>query len=134
MNKIRKCVDAIKILNHSDFCKKIQVYMSTKTAGGYYDSYEQNYTRTNLNPITIKGYVSILSASSLVWNQYGLREQGAVQILVEDKYRTMLENCNKITIDNEEYEVYREATGSRTLITSLPKKMLRVILTRTGKS
>ena len=35
--------------------------MSTKTAGDDFDPYEQNYTYTTLNPLTVKAYVSDLS-------------------------------------------------------------------------
>ena len=58
MNKNKRIPELNRILNHSNFCTKITIYMSKKSAGTYYDGYEQNYTYTHLNPITIKGYVS----------------------------------------------------------------------------
>lgn len=134
MKRNKRVVGLERVLTHSDFCTKIKIYFSTKTAGDAYDPYENNYTYTNLNPITIKGYVSQLSPTSLVWNQYGLREQGALEVIVDSKYLSYFENANKIEIDNKEYEVYKEATGNRTLITERKKKIVRLVLTRTGKS
>jgi len=130
INKIRKLPLIAKLLNHSDFRTKVQLYMSTKTAGVDYDSDEQNYTYTNLNPITINAYVSEVSAEGLVFKAYGLQNIGAKSILCEAKYKNMFENCNKITIDGDNYTVFREGTGSKTLISNRPKGLIRVIIQR----
>jgi len=130
INKIRKLPLIAKLLNHSDFRTKVQLYMSTKTAGLDYDSDEQNYTYTNLNPITINAYVSEVSAEGLVFKAYGLQNIGAKSILCEAKYKNMFENCNKITIDGDNYTVFREGTGSKTLISNRPKGLIRVIIQR----
>jgi len=130
INKIRKLPLVTKLLNHSDFCTKVLIYMSTKTAGVDYDSDEQNYTYTNLNPITIKAYVTEVSAEGLVFKAYGLQNIGAKSILCEDKYRNLFENCNKLTIDGDNYTVFREGTGSKTLISNRPKHLIRIIVQR----
>ena len=130
INKIRKLPLIAKLLNHSDFRTKVLLYMSTKTAGVDYDSDEQNYTYTNLNPITINAYVSEVSAEGLVFKAYGLQNIGAKSILCEAKYKNMFENCNKITIDGDNYTVFREGTGSKTLISNRPKGLIRVIIQR----
>lgn len=130
INKIRKLPLITRLLNHSDFRTKVQIYMSTKTAGVDYDSDEQNYTYTNLNPITINAYVTEVSAEGLVFKSYGLQNIGAKSILCEDKYRSYFENCNKITIDGDNYTVFKTGTGGKTLISNRPKHLIRVIVER----
>jgi hypothetical protein len=116
------------LLKNSNLSTKIFLYFSTKTAGDYYDSYEQNYTYTNLNPLCIKGYVRDIKAEALVWKQYGLSEIGAKEILCEEKYASRFRLCNKIEINGDAYQVYKEAQGNRLLIESRPFKLIRVIV------
>jgi len=117
-----------KLINRN--ATKISIFFSTKTYGDDYDSYNDNYTFTNLNPLTIKGYVTEISAEALVWKQYGLKATGAVEVLCQKKYRTWFENCNKIVIDSNEYEVMREGVGNRVQIQDRPYQLIRVILNR----
>jgi len=131
MLNINKTNNLIKrLLTSSKLSTKIYLYMSYKSAGSDYDSYEKNYTFYNLNPKVIRGYVSQLSARSLVWRQYGLDEQGAVQVVTESKYRNWFEKCNKIKINNDEYEVFKEGVGGRVMITDRPFNTINVILTK----
>jgi hypothetical protein len=104
--------------------------MSTKTAGTDYDTYEQNYTYTNLNPITINGYVTEISPEALIWKQYGLQNLGAMEILCESKYKNLFLNCNKLTIEGDNYTVMKDGTGTKTLIMNRPKKLIKVMVTR----
>jgi len=116
------------LLNHSYISTKIDIYFATKSVGEDFDSEEQNYTYTNLNPHTIRGYVRHLDPTKLTWKNYGLSEQGSVEILVDGKYEDWMRNCNRIVIDNKDYSVYREATGKRALITKRPFNLLKVVL------
>lgn len=129
MKNIQSLHDIIK---YSEFSKKIQIYFGSRTVGEDYDPYEQNYEyETNeLNPMTIKAYVTQVSPTQLVYKQYGLDKQGAVEIITEGKYESWFEDAVKITIDSVEYEVYRDAVGGRSLITKRPNKLMRVVLTR----
>ena len=130
MRRNKKLPFTKTVFNHTDFCTKIRISFSQKTAGEFYDPYEQNYTYTNSNPITIKGYVSEISAEKLVYKQYGLQNMGAKEILCDSKYKSYFENCNKIEIDGDNYLVFKEGTGGKTIISNRPKKMIRVIITR----
>ena len=107
---------------------KISIYFSTPSFDESYDTYNNNVTRTNLNPLTIKGYVTEISPGGLAFKAYGLKEIGAIEILCEKKYRSWFENCNKIVIDDEEYEIFREGVGSRAIISSRPYQLINVIL------
>ncbi len=111
-----------------DNSTKILIYFSTKTAGDDYDDYEKNYTYTNLNPHSIKAYVTEISPSALKWTEFGLKEMGAKEIICEEKYRGWFENCNKIEIDGDEYEIFREATGNRAIIQKRAYRLIRVML------
>jgi len=125
---MKKIININKLLKHSDYCKKVKIYFATKTAGDDYDPYEQNYTYSNLNPITIKAYVSQISPEALVWKQYGLKEIGAVEIITEKRYKNYFEKCNKVEIDDEEYEVFKEAVGNRSIISERPFNLIRIVL------
>ena len=127
MKKISEIRDLLK---DSEFTTKVRIYFSTKSAGDDYDTYENNYTFSNLNPLTIKAYVREVSPEALVYKQYGLAQTGAVELVCEDRWKNAFENANKIEIDDIEYQVFREGTGQRTLISKRPNKLLRVVLSK----
>lgn len=127
---MRKSFVINNLLKNREFTTKIQIYFSTKSAGDDFDSYEKNYTYTNQNPITIKGIVTQLRASELVWKGYGLKEQGSVAIICEKRYKNYFLKANKIEIDGNEYQVFKEGTGSRSIISDRPFQLIRVILQR----
>ena len=116
------------LLQHSYVATKISISFATKTAGEDFDSYEKNYTYSNLNPQTVKGYVREVDPTKLVYKQYGLSEQGAVEVLIDDKYEDWFRNCNKIEINGYNYHVFRESVGNRALITLRPFKLMRIVL------
>ena len=107
---------------------KILIYMSTRTYGDDYDPFTKNYTYTNLNPMAIKAYIRELSPEALVWKSYGLKTEGAKEIICEKKYTNWFKTANKITIESVEYEVFKSATGNRANIQEQPYKMIRVLL------
>ncbi len=107
---------------------KVKVYMSYKTVGDDYDPFEKNYTYNNNNPRTLKGYVTEISPEGLVWKSYGLQEMGAKEVVCDEKYRYWFINANKIEIDGDEFEVFKEGTGNRALIQSRPYRLIRVVL------
>lgn len=109
---------------------KILIYPSKASFGDGYDSYEKNYTYTNLNPLTIKGYVREISAESLVWKGYGLKATGAKELICNSRYKNWFKIANKIVIDDEEYEVMKEGVGGRVQIQTRPYCLIRVILER----
>jgi len=117
-----------KILKNANFTTKITIYFSTKSAGDDFDPYEDNYTYSNLNPLTIKGYVTELSPEALVWKQYGLQEIGAKEVLCDSKYADWFRKANKIVIDGDEYSIFKEGVGNRAIIQKRPMKLIRVVL------
>jgi hypothetical protein len=116
------------LIESNEFTTKIKIFFSTKEVPAHYDSYEQSFEYTNLNPQTIKGIVRELSGETLVWRQYGLHETGAVEIIVSDKYKTWFELCTKVEINSDSYSVFKDTAGSRALIQRRSNNLLRVIL------
>ena len=119
-----------KLLENSNFTTKVKVFFSYRSYDDDYDGYEDNVTDANLNPKTLKAYVKDVSPEALVYKQYGLHEIGAKEILCKDTYKNWFEKCAKITIDGDEYQVFKEASGNRMIITNRPFKLIRVVISR----
>ena len=119
--------DLFRNIEHS---AKIYLYFSSTSYGTDYDPYEDNKTKTNLNPKVIRGIVNQVSPEALVYKQYGLEKMGAVSVLTKRKYKTWFEECRRIVIDNADYEVFREGVGTKAIISDRPAQLIRVILTR----
>ena len=128
INIFKKNNEVNTLLKDKNFSTKIYLYMSTKTAGADFDPEEQNYTYTNLNPIVVKGYVKDVKAEALVWKNYGLSETGAKEVICEYKYAEWFRLANKIEIDSDSYQVYKENVGNRMLIEKRPFSLARIIL------
>jgi len=118
------------LLKDREFTKKIYIYFSTAAGGDDYDPFENKKTFTNLNPTVIKGYVRELSPETAFWKQYGLHQNGMKEILCEAKYRKWFELCNKIVVDNIEYQVFKSGTGGKTMIIERPLNIIRVVVSR----
>jgi len=128
MNIKKRNLELSKLLENADFSTKIKMYFSTKSYGDDYDPYENNYTLTDLNPIAIKGYVREIDSESLVWRKMGTKEMGAKEIICEGKYAERFRIASRIVIDGDNYEVYREAVGMRSVIQKIPFNLIKVIV------
>jgi len=127
---MRKLHEVRELITDSEFTTKVYMYFSTKTAGDDFDPYEANYTFSELNPKVIKGYVRDVSPEALIFKQYGLHNIGAIEIITESKYENWFENCERVVVNSVDYQVFRQAPGSRALIQKRPYNLLRVILQR----
>jgi len=131
--RLKKCIikkQVNRILLNNEIATKVYFYFSSKTAGDDFDPYENNYTDTLLNPVVIKMYVREVSPEALVWKQYGLANVGAKEVLCDKKYDSYFRKASRIEIDGEKYQVFKEGTGSRTLISTRPFDQIKVILAR----
>ena len=127
---MKKLSEAQRLLRSVEFSTKVYLFFATPSADESYDPYEKNLTYTNLNPITVKAYVHEVSPSSLVFKEIGLHQIGAVEVVTEDKYVEWFEQADRIVIRTEEYQVFRQGTGSRTLVQRRPYQLARIFLTR----
>mgnify|MGYP001617491382 FL=1 len=128
LNTNKRNTEIEDLLKHSYHHTKIKIYFSSRSVDDGFDPYEAKYTYTNLNPLTIKAYVRDIKEETLIWKQYGLTEVGAKEVITEEKYAEYFRLANKVEIDNDVYQVYREAVGNRVLITKRPFKLYRIIL------
>ena len=79
----------------------------------------------------MEAYVSEPVEISVIATNLG-EETATKEIVCEDKYATWFEKCNKILIDSDEYQVFKEGTGSRSIIQKRAGNLIRVVITRVG--
>ena len=101
--------------------KKIRIYMTTEVET---DPYEHTVEHTNLNPLPIRALISDLIASQLNWKMPGIATESAKELIIEKKYRTLLEKSHLIEIDDDYYEGWK--INGRMQIKVIGKDYLRV--------
>jgi len=77
------------------------------------DKFDETKTITMLSPIPVKALVKDFSPKALVWKDYGVKEIGAKQVMVEPQNKSLIENCVKLIIRDEEYTVFKDAASSK---------------------
>ena len=80
--------------------QKIRIYLGTEVET---DPFEHTVETTMLNPFPIKAIVTDLTASSAQWKMVGIVVDKAKEIIIEKKYRSLLEKSHKIEIDGDFY-------------------------------
>jgi hypothetical protein len=75
------------------------------------DPTEHTVALAYLNPIPIEIIYRDMSLSSLKWNYEGQIKIGSKEILCDLNYESLLKICHKITINDEEYRTYKDASG-----------------------
>lgn len=117
-----------ELIKNNRFAEKVRVFFSTTSKGDDYDKYEKTVEYTELNPLTIKAVVRMISPEALVWKQYGLSQMGAIEIVTEGKYKKWFELCTKVEYKEDTYNVFKDTTGSRAIIQTRPNDTIRVVL------
>lgn len=90
--------------------KWIQMYLGIESID---DPFEKNVISTNLNPLPIRALITDFTASKAQWVMPGIKVSRIKEIYIPKRYRTVLENSQKIEMINsdgavESYEGYRE--------------------------
>jgi len=87
--------------------QNIRIYLAIETTD---DPYEKNVTLSELNPIPIKAIVTDLTFAKSQWAMPGIITDKAKEIIVEKKYRSLLEKSYKIQIvgDIDYYEGWKQ--------------------------
>lgn len=120
-------LDISKIFGDRGITSKIFIYFGKPIYGDDYDTDENNKTFSELSRKTIYGYLTEFTPESSYWRNYG-RVVNKMKIFITDKkYKTWFENCIKIEIDGEEYEVNKNS-GDKLNITDRKFNIIRVIL------
>ncbi len=84
--------------------KSIRIYTATTTLE---DPYEKNVSLTELHPLSIKAIVTDLIASQITWKMPGIETDGAKEIIIEKRYRSLIEKSVKIQIDDDFFEGWK---------------------------
>lgn len=72
------------------------------------DPYEKDVSVTYMNPISIRAIIEDLTATQAAYKMPGIKVSKIKDILVDVKYRSLLEKSSKIEIKGEFYEGWRE--------------------------
>lgn len=129
INLNQSYIEISKLLKNRKIGGKISFYFSSKSVGEDFDPYENNYTYTNLNPLTGWGYIRELSGEQSFYKQYGVHSSGIKEIICENKYSNWFKKANKIEIDGNEYQVFKDSGGKVSII-KRPCNLIRVTLER----
>ncbi len=130
VNRNKKLRFTRQLFKDKKFNTKVKLFFSIKSFGDFYDEDEDNAEYIKLNPVTIKGYVHDITASTLVYKKYGSEFFGSREILADDKYLKSFQDCEKIEIDGKEYQVFKEAAGQNMIIHERAFNMIRVMIQR----
>ena len=85
-----------------------------KTREANFDPFRQTgFVQKNQNPLPVKVLAQTITANSLVFREMGLTEAGALQIILQDRDVELIKNSEKITIDNIDYYVFKDAVGGK---------------------
>jgi hypothetical protein len=72
------------------------------------DPYENNMVVTYNNPIPVIALVTDYTAAQAAYKMPGIITKKTKEIMIPKKYRTLLELSQKISIQGEDYEGWRE--------------------------
>ena len=112
----------------------IDFYFAKKVTKNGYDEFENNLSDEIISMQTInQAYSREITAERLVYKQYGLKELGALEILCDARYTDYFKLASKIVINSEEYEVFSNGLGDKSLIQKIPFNMIKVTITKKGK-
>ena len=112
--------------------KNIKVFLRTSyTQGSNFDPFRDvQYTKSISNPLNIKAVVRTLSSNSLIIRDFGLKQTGAIEILIRDSDVNFIRKADKIEYKGIEYYAYNDAIGNRLQITDKEFGYSRVIVFR----
>ena len=88
-----------------EISQKIQIYVGKEVET---DPYEHSVMVVLYNPISISAIVTDLIASQIQWKMPGIRTSRAKEVIIEDKYENLFLMSQKITIDNVDYQGWRD--------------------------
>lgn len=92
---------------------------------------DTGFVQKNQNPLPVKVLTKVITPSSLIFREMGLTEAGALQIILQDRDVELFKNSEKITIDNIDYYVFRDAVGGKVQIFPTQfAKFSKIILSR----
>lgn len=86
--------------------KWIKVFTGKETVD---DPYEKNVTVVYTNPLPVLAIIVDFTSTQSQWKMPGIKVQKAKELFIHKKYRPLMELSQKIEIDGEAYEGWRES-------------------------
>ena len=80
--------------------QKILIYPATTVQQ---DPYEKNIEVTCLNPLPVRAIVTDLTPTQMKWKSSGIIEEDGKEIIIEKKYRPLLEMSYKLKVGTKYY-------------------------------
>ena len=117
----RPFVDDIFNSPESSFSEWIQVYTGKEVVQ---DKYEGNVQVVYNNPLPIKALVVDLTAASAQWKMPGIQVSKVKEIFIHQRYRSLIEQSQKIQIEGEDYEGFR--INGKCQIRQMARDILRI--------
>lgn len=94
-----------------EIAKPIKIYLGKETI---VDPIEKNVSLTMLNPIPIKAIIADLTFAKMQWAMPGVMADKAKEIIIQIRHKSLLEMSQKIEIDGEFYEGWRQNSTMQT--------------------
>lgn len=85
--------------------KWIRVYVGKETDE---DPVEHNVSVSHNTHVPIRAIIEDLNASQSVWKMNGVQSSKSKDVLVEEKYRALLEQSTKIVYNGDTYQGWRD--------------------------
>ena len=99
----------------------IQIYTGQETVQ---DPYEKNTVTTYNNPLPIVAIVTDLTAAQAGWKMPGIDVMKIKEVFVKCKYRSLIEQSQKICIEGDMYEGWK--VNGKMQIREMAKDVIRL--------
>jgi len=86
-------------------CKTIRIYFGVEKET---DPFEHTVETTMLNPLPIKAIISDVAFAKIQWAMPGIVADKAKEIIIEKKHENLLKQSQKISINGEFYQGWRQ--------------------------
>lgn len=86
----------------------IKIYLGKEVID---DPEEQNVNVTLFNPVPVKALVTDLTSAQMKWKIYGIETEQGKELVIKNKYRTLIEQSQKIEIKGVDYIGWRDNFG-----------------------
>ena len=117
----RNFIDDIFNSPQASFSEWIQVYTAKEVIQ---DKYEQNTQFVYNNPLPIRALVVDFTAAQANWKMPGIQVSKVKEIFIHQKYRSLIEQSAKISIEGEDYEGWR--VNGKMQIRQMAKDIIRI--------
>jgi hypothetical protein len=100
-----KRIDIFNLLKNEGKLVTLYVYPATEVQ---IDPYEKTTEKNYLNPLPIKGLIRQVSWESLKWKYPGLIPNGSIEIIANNKYKTLFKTADKIKYGDNYYKCWKD--------------------------